>query len=310
VDIGRNGAVVAAGEACFPQSGCDLVIAKYDSRGHLDPSFAGDGRVELRFGDREATANSVTFTKDGGVLVAGSTCRRAKDCDFALARLLPNGKPDPLFGSNGNGQVVTTFRSQSGDRISSEARSMAIDSRGRIVVGGAASSRLTVLARYKPRGHLVRTFGQDGRVVKDLPHLAGVQALALDAKDNVVAAGIDKTKPSARWALARFGKAGGLDSSFGNHGDVTTGFPSPRTVHAFGLAIDSQNRIIVTGRPFFSIARYQPNGNLNKSFGDRGRVTKDFGNGWATSVAIDAHRRPVIAGFAGHRLFAVARFLG
>jgi hypothetical protein len=75
------------------------------------------------------------------------------------------------------------------------------------------------------------------------------------------------------------------------------------------VALDSRNRIVITGKPDFTVARFQPNGNLNRSFGHRGTVTKDFGGVGARSVAIDSRDRPVVAGDGGNR-FVVARFIG
>jgi uncharacterized delta-60 repeat protein len=307
VDVGKKGAVVAAGQSCH-DTGCYMALARYDPKGQLDKGFGNDGLVELSFGTNDNTASAVTFTQKGRIIVAGSTCPLSGPCDFVLARLLPNGDPDPAFGSSGNGKVVTSFEDKSGDPITAKATSLAIDSRNRIAVGGYSSNRLGLLALYKPRGHVVRSFGHDGKVVKDLPHLGAIEGVATDAKDKIVAAGVDKKQPGGRWALASFGKQGGLDSSFGNDGGVVTGFPGPRNVHAVGVAIDSKDRIVVAGTPNVSLARYQPNGNLNKSFGHKGRVTRRFG-ATAAAVAIDSRNRPVVAGFnAG--LFAVARFLG
>jgi uncharacterized delta-60 repeat protein len=309
VDVGKGGAVVAAGQVCHRHTGCFFAVAKYDSKGRLDKGFGGDGRVELGFGTNESTATSVAFTRQGKIVVAGYVCGTTVDCDFALAQLLPNGDPDPLFGSSGNGKVVTSFQDKAGDPISTKASAMAIDSRGRIAVSGAPSKRWTLLALYNPRGQLVRSFGHGGKVVTDLPHLNGVEGLAADANDKLVVVGVDRSKRGGRWALARFGKGGGLDSSFGNHGSVVTGFPGPRVAAALDVAIDSKNRIVVTGPPYFSLARYQPNGKLNKSFGHDGRVTKNIGG--ASAVAIDSRNRPVVAGSAsGPAVFAVARFLG
>ncbi len=309
VDVGKQGAVVAAGQVCHRHTGCFFAVAKYDSKGRLDKGFGHDGRVELGFGTGDSTATSVAFTRQGKIVVAGYTCRTTVDCDFALAQLLPNGDPDPLFGSSGDGKVVTSFQDPAGDPISTKARAIAIDSRGRIALSGAPSGRWTLLALYKPRGHLVRSFGNDGKVVKDLPHMNGVEGLAADANDKIVAVGVDRGTRGGRWALARFGKDGGLDSSFGNDGSVVTGFPGPRVAAALDVAIDSRNRIVVTGPPYFSLARYQPNGKLNKSFGHDGRVTKNIGG--ASAVAIDSRNRPVVAGPALRPgLFAVARFFG
>jgi uncharacterized delta-60 repeat protein len=312
VDVGKQGVVVAAGQVCHLHAGCFFAVAKYDSEGRLDKGFGDDGRVELGFGTQDSTATSVAFTRQGKIVVSGYTCRTTIDCDFALAQLLPNGDPDPLFGSSGDGKVVTGFQDPAGDPIRTRASTIAIDSRGRIALSGAPSGRWTLLALYKPRGHLVRSFGHNGKVVKDLPHMNGVEGLAADAKDRIVVVGGDRTKKQGgRWALARFGKGGGLDSSFGNHGSVATGFPGRRVAAALDVAIDSKQRIVVTGTPFFSLARYRPNGKLDKSFGQDGRVTKSHKLGASSAVAIDSRNRPVAAGFGVRpQRFAVARFLG
>ena len=309
VDVGRRGAVVAAGQVCHRHTGCFFAVAKYDSKGRLDRGFGNDGRVELGFGTADSTATSVAFTRQGKIVVSGYTCRTTVDCDFALAQLLPNGDPDPQFGSSGDGKVVTSFQDPTGNPIRTRASVIAIDSRGRIALSGAPSGRWTLLALYKPSGDLVRSFGQNGKVVASLPNLNGIEGIAADAKDKIVVVGKDSSKRGGRWALARFGKGGNLDSSFGDGGVVVTGFPGPRVAAPLGVAIDSRNRIVVTGTPFFSLARYQPNGKLNRSFGHDGRVTKTHNLGSASAVAIDSRNQPVVAGLNPRR-FAVARFLG
>jgi uncharacterized delta-60 repeat protein len=308
VDVAKQGAVVAAGRSC-QGTVCHMAIAKYDSSGQPDQGFGNDGRVELSFATDDSVATGVKFTPDDKILVVGSRCVTTKDCGFALARLLPNGDTDPQFGPNGNGEVVTSFENKSGDPITAGADGMAIDSRGRIAVGGYSSFKRGTLALYKPNGRLVRSFGHDGKVVPKLHHLGGIEGLAVDAKDKIVVAGEDK-KPGERWTVARFGKQGGVDPSFGNEGEVTTGFQQDGQVTPSGVAIDSKNRIVVAGIPWLSLARYQPNGHLNKSFGDHGRFTqKHIGAGFG-GVAIDSHDRPVVPGAFDRGRFAVSRFLG
>jgi uncharacterized delta-60 repeat protein len=308
VDVAKGGAVVAAGQSC-QGTVCHMAIAKYDSSGQLDQGFGNDGRVELSFGTDYSLATGVKFRPDGKILAVGSTCVATKDCDFALVQLLPTGDPDPQFGA-GDGKVVTSFQDKAGDPINARATALAIDPRGRIAVSGASSFRRGVLALYKPHGHFVDSFGHDGKLVPNLPHLGGIEGLAVDAKHKIVVVGEDKKKPGARWTVARFGKHGDLDSSFGNDGEVTTGFSQDGQVSASGVAIDSKNRIVVAGIPWLSLARYQPNGHLNKSFGDHGRFTqKHIGAGFG-GVTIDSHDRPVVPGAFDRGRFAVSRFLG
>jgi uncharacterized delta-60 repeat protein len=95
---------------------------------------------------------------------------------------------------------------------------------------------------------------------------------------------------------------GDLDRSFSG-GEVTTQFPF-REVTAHSVAIDSQDRIVVAGGAInpsndddFVLARYNPNGTLDDSFGGDGKVTTDFGHAeTALGVAIDSQDRVVAVG--------------
>jgi uncharacterized delta-60 repeat protein len=307
VDIGKKGVIVAAGSTCRrDRTGCEFAIARYTSKGRLDRSFGGDGRVELRFGKAFNQASSVAFGGHGKVLVGGSTCAGLfTGCDFALAKLRASGKLDRSFGNSGTGMVVTHF--PDAVKSSAYANSMGIDSRRRIVLGGTNRNRSTVLARYTRSGSLDQSFGEGGRVAQKLDRFGGANAVAIDGKDGIVAVGDDRHSPP-KWALARFGRGGRLDPKFGTDGQVVTGMGRFRGLTAYGVAIDSRKRIVVAGGHHFALARYQTDGHLDRSFGDDGKVFRDFGSD-AFGVAIDSGDRPVLGGHAKHR-YAVARFLG
>ncbi len=254
VAIGPKHSIAVAGSACQGSS-CEFAVARYESDGHPNRSFGDAGTVTLGFpGSSTALATGVAFASKGRVLITGSACGRS-GCRFALARLDRHGKLDPSFGKGG--LVTTQFAGRAGNPVSARATALAIDSRGRIVLGGGTPDK-TALARYKPNGAPVRSFGLDGTVLKHLSHLGEINTLAVDAKDKVVAAGEDRQE-FWRWALARFGKHGGIDSSFGRGGQVSTVGTQhhSRNVNANALAIDSRNRIVVSGTPSFSLVRYQ-----------------------------------------------------
>jgi uncharacterized delta-60 repeat protein len=237
-------------------------------------------------------------------VVAGSTCR-GTHCDFALARLKRNGELDASFGNDG--RVVTRVDPGGAPRGIS---AMALDSRGRIIAAGDVSRERVALVRYKKDGRRDRSFGHGGIAVKQhLDQLGGIAAIAITPEDKIVAAGPRKSALGKRkWVLARFGRSGGLNSSFGDGGEVTTD-PGSGNAEVRAVAIDSKNRIVATGKPEFSLARLQPNGNFSRSFGHRGTVTKDLGGAEARSVAIDSRNRPVVAGDGGTK-FVVARLVG
>jgi uncharacterized delta-60 repeat protein len=119
--------------------------------------------------------------------------------------------------------------------------------------------------------------------------------------------------------------AGDLDPTFGDGGKVITDFGfNFDTAHA--LAIQADGRIVVAGRTLgfntlgddFALARYNPNGTLDATFGSGGLVTTDFASSFvdvARAVAIQAAGRIVVAGqtLSGSPRgfnFALARYEG
>src|SRR6266508_4246568 len=99
---------------------------------------------------------------------------------------------------------------------------------------------------------------------------------------------------------------GDLDTSFGTGGKVTTSFGSFYD-EIDGLALQPDGKIVAGGYvetsstdSDFGLARYNPNGSLDTSFGTGGKVTTPFGTGydWIGEVAIQPDGRIVAAGRA------------
>src|SRR5687768_5454980 len=136
---------------------CDFGMFKAASLqgapGDLDPSWGGTGIVTTTFpGGASDDAFALSVQPDGKVLVAGSSSG-----DFALVRYHSDGRLDTSF--NGTGRVTTNFGSFE------SARSMALQSDGKILLGGSTGStsdRFVALARYNPDGSLDTSFNGTG----------------------------------------------------------------------------------------------------------------------------------------------------
>ncbi len=117
--------------------------------------------------------------------------------------------------------------------------------------------------------------------------------------------------------------SGDLDPTFGNAGMITTDFAGGID-EASCTAIQRDGRIVAAGWSFnstgssnFALARYNPDGRIDASFGRGGRVITAFGgNAKAYSVVIQSDGCIVAAGFAkngpaGANVdFALARYSG
>jgi len=114
--------------------------------GSLDNSFAGTGKMVISFGAVDSTAYSVAMQSNGNILLSGYGDKSPGMSLFALARLLPDGTPDALFGSNG--KILTEI---SPPNLESAAQ-LVVQNDGRILVAGSSSRSSTesqfALVRY------------------------------------------------------------------------------------------------------------------------------------------------------------------
>src|SRR5512138_690070 len=76
--------------------------------------------------------------------------------------------------------------------------------------------------------------------------------------------------------------AGDLDPGFGTGGIVVTDFGFSSRAEALLIQADGKLVVAGTGGPWdsagFLVARYNPNGSLDTSFGSGGKVMTDFGS--------------------------------
>ena len=134
-----DGRIVTAGERfeCFMAQDCERnpMLVRYNTDGTLDTTF-GSGGIALGLC---GSTNALALQVDGRIVVAGTGCGTARG-DFLLARYTTNGTLDASFGRGG--RVLTSFA-----RNWDEARGVAIQVDGKIVVSGVSGSRFA-LARY------------------------------------------------------------------------------------------------------------------------------------------------------------------
>ena len=91
-----DGKYVVAGSTTRTDAGGNsaFAVARFNPDGMLDPTFAGDGTVDVPFASRYAIAHAVAIAPDGDVVVAGDVRESgAHNVDFspnfAVARLTP-----------------------------------------------------------------------------------------------------------------------------------------------------------------------------------------------------------------------------
>ena len=276
------------------------VLPASASPGDLDPTFGDGGKVTTAF-PGGSYANAVVVQTDAKIVVVG-----AVGDHVAVARYQPNGSLDPDFGTDG---LVTT--QLSGEGGWDEARAVAIQRNGKIVVAGDDRGRFGVI-RYRSDGTLDPGFGGDGIVRTNVTRSSDIaEDLVIQPNGRIVVVGQAGLNP--KFALVRYRRDGTRDPSFGHLGKVLTSFgswASPRAV-----ALQPDGRIVVAGAAGgLALARYRLNGTLDPNFGDGGKVTGwDVGSPpwaiFASSMAIQPDGRILAGGDYGIFELGLARFL-
>ena len=305
VAIQSDRKIVAAG---YSNNGndSDFALVRYNPSGSLDNTFGVNGIVTTQIGASDDGAYSLKIQSDGKIITAGYYYDGLHN-DFTLVRYDSNGTLDNSFGSNG----IQTTQVRISD---SYANSMLIQSNGEYVVSGYSNdgSELNfALARYNTNGDLDDSFGTSGIVItQNGTSLDHVNSVAIQGDGKIVAAGDSFNGMGTLFALARYNVNGTLDNSFGSNGLVTTtiGISHPHDV-VNSVAIQSDGKIVAFGSSYhnvqdveFALARYNPNGGLDNTFGTNGIVTNAAGVQYvdASSVLIQGDEKILTTGTSYH----------
>jgi len=199
------------------------------------------------------------------------------------------GALDASFGSGGKKTV--NFGGTDIPRV------VLVQPNGRVVVAGGGGSGAFCVVRLRTNGTLDTTFGSGGRKTIDFGgDNDSAFGGALQADGKIVLAG----DSNFRVAVVRLQTNGSLDASF--EGDGRKLFSWGPIGRAQAVVVAPNGKILVGG---FSgpeggniqVARLNPNGLLDKTFGDQGKATVDFGgDDFGLALARQANGRILVAG--------------
>jgi uncharacterized delta-60 repeat protein len=274
----------------FHQDVGDFALVRYNLDGTLDNTFNEDGKLITDFGFNDY-ANCI-LTQNGKILVAGGILNR-DNRDYALARYNNDGSLDNGF--SGDGKEVGYIHAGVG-----ELNSLAIQNDGKIVVAGSVVDSIRrsnfFVSRYNLDGSIDSTFSEDGKQVVDFRSgHSHVFSLAIQKDGKIVLGGDNEN----RLALVRLNTTGEFDSTFSGDGKQITNLEDKYSqARIASLAMQNDGKIIAAGyasESRIAIALYNPNGSLDNTFSDDGKLLTDF-HGIAESVAVQNDGKIVVAG--------------
>jgi uncharacterized delta-60 repeat protein len=245
------------------------------------------------------------------------------DYDFVIGRFDTDGSPDETFGSAG-------WTSTSFGEDSSGAVDVFVQPDGKIVAGGSRVRYVAgvlewrgfALARYLADGSPDPSFGAGGKVATPVGGGGVAESVLLQPDGKIVAGGTtlgksgEGVRSTGRLALARYLPGGSLDPSFGTGGKATSKFGDLSYAADTILLSGGRLGVAIGHDTGFDVARYLPNGLLDKSFGAHGMAGAVFRGQLdiVSSLAAQPDGMLIVAGTTYNpgkqsQDFALARFL-
>ena len=165
--------------------------------------------------------------------------------------------------------------------------------------------------RLTPNGGLDASFGSDGLApIHAWGDSLGPDAVSFARQSDgklVVVGSTDRYESNGDFALTRLNVDGSMDTTFGTNGVVTTNFFGQNDV-ATSVVIQPDGKMVAAGYAQnasnkgydFALVRYNINGSLDRSFGQKGKVTTDFfiHDDYVYAMALQGDGRIVVAGSA------------
>ncbi|WP_188113424.1 hypothetical protein [Nocardioides humilatus] len=245
VAIAPNGRIVIVGDGLVKLDG-DFYVTRLTSSGALDSTFSSNGRTTTGFGGENDAALDVAVQSDGRIVVAGRTDADGEyDYDFAVARYTTSGGLDASFNFDGKASI--------GFGDSDEARAVAIQSDGKIVLAGPSDpddgpSDFAV-ARLNAVGLADDDWDGDGKITTGF---GGTDDWAEDVlvqpDGRIVVVGrvrTDKLGGPFDLGLLRYNQSGSLNTSFGGDGKVRTNLGTSDEI--YGIARQTDGKLVVAG---------------------------------------------------------------
>ncbi len=295
-------------------SDSNFAMARYRPDGQLDTTFGSGGTVITDLGGGESVT-SLAVQNDGKLVAVGSSYSTRYDGsgrdDLVAVRYNANGTLDTSFATGGKLLPDLGNPSQAADVV--------VQPDGKIVIvgelyGDTSRRRDFLIARYEASGAPDLSFGAgQGRVATDLGGSDGANEVVLTGGGRIAAVGSRYRYPNGdtEFALVQYQANGSLDPGFGNSGTVITDVSG--VDKALAVARQNDGKIVAVGECQSSsgvdiaLARYNPDGSLDRTFGSGGKVVTDLGGTDSTRAVVVQSDGKIVIG-TGNGDFVLVRY--
>jgi uncharacterized delta-60 repeat protein len=286
-------------------------LIRFFEDGSIDEKFGANGKVLLKY-----TGYSLDVDDCDNIVVAERPKRNQK-LIFSLQRFNKNGKTDSTFGNQNLSSAHIGYEAYY-DPIPQQVK---FDKNGKIVVGGTwtpdGKSKMIFL-RFTSHGAIDKSFNDSGKIVLDtLKEGATLYSMAITPDNKIIAGGaIGEASfihdfDSQDFLVTRVLPTGTIDKKFGVNGFARTDFSSTlspfRDDEIAAVCLQKDNKILAAGVTLaevydglFATCRYLPDGELDTTYGDAGRIVTKFGDNNDTRIndaVLQPDEKLIVAGY-------------
>jgi uncharacterized delta-60 repeat protein len=250
----------------------DYMFERLNANGAVDDSFDGDGIASRDAGDSSVIITAVAQQADGKIIVGGGRTNSINSdlWGTGISRYNEDGTSDVSFAERGKLYLNTE------NGISTMA-AVKVQPDGKIIAAGNVYNNGGIrLMRFNDNGTPDATFSAGG--VFTYPDGALKVNDVLVQPDGKVLVNLYTFTDTK---LMRLNADGTLDSGFGGSGFVATGIANYNNAETIALQQDGKilaGGTCAAGAAYdLCIARFNSDGSLDQTFGQRGKVQTDLG---------------------------------
>ncbi|MEP6466856.1 MAG: T9SS type A sorting domain-containing protein [Parafilimonas sp.] len=266
-----------------------------NNAGILDSSFGTAGKVLTSSSTGYLDCEAAASQSDGSIIAAGgvSFVNSSTD-DFFAIKYSSNGTLDSSFGKKGLGVIKGL----------GEAQTAKVQPDNKIIIAGYNSDFFgpyyITVGRLNADGSVDSAFGTNGTITTNAGENCHDIAIQPDGKILITGG------TGIAFITLRYMADGTPDKSFGNNGSVVTVFDNGSPKLANANIVQPDGKIVVAGgdNQKIMLARYNPDGSLDETFGKNGEVISNITNinplNKAYDMAIQPDGKLVLTGTTGN----------
>jgi len=279
----------------------------FGQAGPLDESFGNVGQV-FDTSINISASPKIGLQKNGKIILGYPVGNDLLGSSYTIVfkRFNTNGIIDSSFGNNGTKKLKQNYSGSTGVGVFC----IAIDLNDRIIFGLIAEKKTSdpyitnhdfLIKRLTKNGRVDSSFGVNGSTIIDftnnpsyIGHDSYPSSIAVNQEGKILITGsyMPTTNPEGDnfcIPLAKLKTDGSPDSSFGTNGKVLIPLMLEK-MYPNHLLIQPDGKIVLGEylmrqsaiKPFnWGVYRFNPNGSLDQSFGDSGRVVTNFPGNYA-----------------------------